>query len=432
MWGALWLYKATGDQAYLTKAENEFPAIANAAGYTMAWDDKAYGSYLLLAQLTGKQTYKDQIETWLDGEMPGSGKTYTPAGLLFGTDFSPIPYAMGVVLGARLYLDITDESNPKYATYQDFITTQVDYMLGNNPENTSYVVGFGDRYPLNPHHRAATGSTDQNDPNPNKYVLEGALVGGPSQDDSFEDQRSFVKQSEPAISYNSTLVGVVAAMVADSGGGGDEGGGTPQPTQPEATIPQTSSPPDLLGTIGAEWVGERYPVAVNLAGAVGDSDLSGNWTALWDEDNLYLAVKVTDDAKVNDSENAWEDDSVEVYIDSGNDKASAYDGNDFQYVFGVNGASDQDVSVVEVSKGAVSGVEYDFTKNSVGGYELELKIPWNTLQASGVAADKLIGIDVQLNDDDDGGDRDAQKSWQAATNTAWQNPQVFGTAQLGP
>ena len=426
VWGALWLYRATGDQAYLTKAENEFPPIANKAGYTMAWDDKAYGSYLLLAQLTGEQVYKDQIENWLDGEMPGSGKTYTPAGLLFGTDFSPIPYAMGVVLGARLYLDIIDESNPKYATYRDFIVKQVDYMLGDNPENISYVVGFGDRYPLRPHHRAATGSTNQDDPNPNAHILEGALVGGPSQDDSFEDRRSFVAQSEPAISYNSALVGVVAAMVADFGGG--TGTSQPpeptQPAEPGATVLETSSPPAVDGVLENLWTGERYPVSNNLLGDASGGDLSGEWTALWDADNLYLAVNVTDDAAQKDSDDPWQDDSVELYLDGDNNKDAVYDANDFQYIFRLD-----DAAVTEVNKSATSGVEFSFSKVA-GGYELEVKLPWSTLQASGTGTGKRLGLDVQVNDDDDSSDRDAKKSWHATSDNAWQNPQAFGTAEL--
>ncbi|MGL5927979.1 MAG: glycoside hydrolase family 9 protein, partial [Dermatophilaceae bacterium] len=133
--------------------------------------------------------------------------------LLFGTDFLPIPYAMGVVNGALAYMDLVGPSHPRYGTYRDFVVTQTDYMLGANPEGTSYVVGFGEKYPLQPHHRAATGSTDQGDPNPNEHVIVGALVGGPAQDDQFSDSRPDVKQMEPAISSNAQLVAVAAAFV---------------------------------------------------------------------------------------------------------------------------------------------------------------------------------------------------------------------------
>ena len=34
--------------------------------WTLAWDDKSYGDYVLLAKLTGKQQYIDDADRWLD------------------------------------------------------------------------------------------------------------------------------------------------------------------------------------------------------------------------------------------------------------------------------------------------------------------------------------------------------------------------------
>ncbi|MGL5865777.1 MAG: glycoside hydrolase family 9 protein [Dermatophilaceae bacterium] len=213
VWGALWLHKATGDQAYLAKAEKEFPPIAYSSSYTMSWDNKAFGSFLLLAEVTDKPTYFAKVEQWLDGEMPGGGKPYTPGGLLFGTDFLSVPYAMGVVNGALAYMDLIGPNHPKYATYRNFVVKQTDYVLGANPESMSYVVGFGEKFPTQPHHRAASGVTDINATTPNKHVLVGALIGGPGRDDQFSDKRTDYRQMEPAISSNAKLVGVAAAFV---------------------------------------------------------------------------------------------------------------------------------------------------------------------------------------------------------------------------
>ena len=33
--------------------------------------------------------------------------------------------------------------------------TQIDYMLGDNKDRFSYVIGFGDSFPLTPHHRSS-------------------------------------------------------------------------------------------------------------------------------------------------------------------------------------------------------------------------------------------------------------------------------------
>ena len=54
VWGAIWLYKATGDQAYLNKAISYYDEFGF-GGKTQffSWDDKIAGAQVLLAQETG-------------------------------------------------------------------------------------------------------------------------------------------------------------------------------------------------------------------------------------------------------------------------------------------------------------------------------------------------------------------------------------------
>jgi hypothetical protein len=58
------MYRATGEAAYLTKAETIYSQ--NIAGlplkWTHNWDDKTYGATVLLAELTGKAVYKTAAE----------------------------------------------------------------------------------------------------------------------------------------------------------------------------------------------------------------------------------------------------------------------------------------------------------------------------------------------------------------------------------
>jgi oligosaccharide reducing-end xylanase len=42
----------------------------------------------------------------------------------------------------------------------------------------------------------------------------------------------------------------------------------------------------------------------------------------------------------------------------------------------------------------------------------------------------LLGLDVHINDDDNGGSRDGKKAWFNALDTSWQNPATFATARL--
>ena len=73
MWGAIWLYKATGDTTYLTKAETYFANLNKANqtttpeyAWTMGWDDYSYASYILLAEITGQPQYIADAERNLD------------------------------------------------------------------------------------------------------------------------------------------------------------------------------------------------------------------------------------------------------------------------------------------------------------------------------------------------------------------------------
>lgn len=68
--------------------------------------------------------------------------------------------------------------------------------------------------PANPHHAGASGGTDigniNTSPPTETYVLYGAIVGGPNQNDEFYDVRDDWQQSEVALDYNAPFQGLVA------------------------------------------------------------------------------------------------------------------------------------------------------------------------------------------------------------------------------
>jgi endoglucanase len=104
----------------------------------------------------------------------------------------------------------------------------VDYILGENPKKMSYMVGFGSNYVQQAHHRGASivsikknnkavtckGGFDQyfNRAEPNPNVLDGAVVGGPDENDAYTDSRSNFQQAEPATVNTAPLVGVLARL----------------------------------------------------------------------------------------------------------------------------------------------------------------------------------------------------------------------------
>jgi len=190
-------------------------------------------------------------------------------------------------------------------------------------------------------------------------------------------------------------------------------------------ISKTSVAPTIDGLVDASW--DSYiPTAITkvIQGSVGSSsDLSAQWRALWDNSNLYVLIEVTDNTQENDSPETYNDDAVEIYIDINNDKATSYGANDFQYVFRWD-----DVGIYETTGKSTDDIVLEQTTTSTG-YIIEAKIPWATLSGS-PAIGQSLGFDVHVNDDDDGGVRDAKISWAANTDDAWQNPSLFGTAIL--
>lgn len=105
----------------------------------------------------------------------------------------------------------------------------MDYLLGENPQKRSYMVGFGVNPPTQPHHRGASvpplppnqevncgmSFNDWFNPNkPNVNELTGAIVGGPDKNDSFQDLRSASSYTEPVTYCNSLAVGPLAKLAA--------------------------------------------------------------------------------------------------------------------------------------------------------------------------------------------------------------------------
>ena len=101
-------------------------------------------------------------------------------------------------------------------TYRRYALQNVDYLLGRNATGYCYVTGFGDKSPMNPHHRISA-SDGVGRPFP------GMLVGGPNPgqqdrrdiprpypssvpDESYMDVEQSYASNEVAINWNASLV----------------------------------------------------------------------------------------------------------------------------------------------------------------------------------------------------------------------------------
>ena len=166
------------------------------------------------------------------------------------------------------------------------------------------------------------------------------------------------------------------------------------------------------------------PQALNLLleGKTWDKrDISGKWQVKWDKENIYFSAKVYDKEKSEDSSDPSNDDSIEFYIDTDNSRGSKFDKkNDFHFIFARNKAAV--VFGKKNPKGRKIDIPFEI-EEKYDGYELRAKISWKQLGKTPAVKNKL-SMDVTMNDDDDGGKRDARISWNSRNTNP--RPKDFG------
>ncbi|GKD63574.1 endoglucanase 18-like protein [Tanacetum coccineum] len=246
LWAAAWLHKASGERRYLKYAVSH--REWNQPATEFSWDNKYAGAQTLFAKeyFSGKhelETFKRGADSFVCAIMPNSGSTQirtTPSGLLYTRDGSYLQYASSASMVLLAYSLVlvepiqcgSTEFTP--AEIKSFAKSQVDYILGNNPMKMSYMVGYGNNYPTQLHHRGASidsvynhpakvGCSDgyssyfsSSKPNPNIHV--GAIVGGPNSNDGFSDTRLDHSHLEPTTYMNAAFVGSVAAFLHENFG----------------------------------------------------------------------------------------------------------------------------------------------------------------------------------------------------------------------
>ncbi|XP_078657278.1 endoglucanase E-4-like [Branchiostoma floridae x Branchiostoma belcheri] len=212
-WGAAWMYRATGEAGYLTKAEQYYDEYGISGG-GFSWDEKQSGAMLVLYKATNKEKYKNDISTYMSRKMPGGGDTYTPKGLLWLNEWGSCRHSANHAFLALVAASMGINTGQ----YREFAANQIHYMLGDS--GRSLVVGFGHNFPVRPHHRASTcpidGWCDWNTYNNwdfNENVLDGALVGGPDAHDNYVDDRSNFHTNEVAVDYNAGFQGCLAGLI---------------------------------------------------------------------------------------------------------------------------------------------------------------------------------------------------------------------------
>ncbi|KAH7668517.1 Glycoside hydrolase family 9 protein [Dioscorea alata] len=249
LWGAAWLRRASQDASFLTYIQDNGKTLgADDNINEFGWDNKHAGLNVLVskefleAQEYSLESYKASADSFMCTLVPESSTShiqYTPGGLIYkpgGSNMQHVTSIAFLLLTYANYLEKTSQIvncgsisvGPTSLRLQ--AKKQIDYLLGDNPMKMSYMVGYGEKYPQRIHHRGSSlpsksrhpkfiackeGSIYYNSSNPNPNPLIGAVVGGPGEDDVYEDDRADFRKSEPTTYINAPLVGALAYFVAN-------------------------------------------------------------------------------------------------------------------------------------------------------------------------------------------------------------------------
>ena len=200
------------------------------------------------------------------------------------TDYSPKYYTIGGGWGASRYNCAWQMYAMQYASatgndqFYEYAKKNMDYLLGDNSSNTSYLIGYGESWPVHIHHRAANCSADSTQNPSATYTLYGALIGGPTgENGTYEDNANSYSFTEPALDYNGCFIMAIAGLYDKYGNGTDKlnsiiteateidenhkfgNWGSDNPTEPTTTEPTTTEPTTVTTTNGGTG-GYDHPV----------------------------------------------------------------------------------------------------------------------------------------------------------------------------
>jgi hypothetical protein len=239
-WAALWLYEATEDIKYLDdtlKAGGwleRFPGFRMdclkwdtscwTESWTHCWNSVRAGVFLKLAEVLSAApdtTPYGQYAAAFTGiaranAIRGADGTtsQTPGGFSSIAGWGSGRYNAASQFVALVYVKhFGARDSAAAAAIVPWAKRQMAYLLGDNPLGKSYMMGFTNKYALQPHHPAGHGSmTGQpDDPPENLHIIWGALVNGPSDGDNHIDRRSDYGANEVTIDYNASFLAAIAA-----------------------------------------------------------------------------------------------------------------------------------------------------------------------------------------------------------------------------
>lgn len=149
----------------------------------------------------------------------------------------------------------------------------------------------------------------------------------------------------------------------------------------------------------------------------GDIETTAIFRVLWDDHSLYVLAQVRDSDLSVDSPNAYEQDSVEIFLDESNDKTVDYGSDDLHFRVNYENLRTADTGDPD---GFYTGTVIDDE-----GYSVVLRVPLNDSYDNG----DVLGIELQVNDAS-GSSRIGTLNVFDGSGEAWRDVSVFGEVVL--
>ena len=199
---------------------------------------------------------------------------------------------------------------------------------------------------------------------------------------------------------------------------------------------------------GAKLVIENLMIGNDPEDSASDGTAFRRWGAMHDGTYLYVVVVVDDngDRRRDSGSDLVNDDSLELYIDGDNSKSTSYGSDDFHRILPgkLAGADKQSASSGDIAGPNSSDLNITFaTGPGIGPrgirrprfeqdvYEIRIN-----LDNAGIDPDEAFGFELQVNDDDGGGERNGKWGWKHPAGNGTDvdgtssNPSLMGTLKL--
>lgn len=222
---------------------------------------------------------------------------------------------------------------------------------------------------------------------------------------------------------------------------------TPEPGSP-ILIPEGEpvhaarvlEPPPVVDGDLVEWTALVYPAQEAVFGAqhrTDGNDVAGSWNIAWDDEYLYVAVKVKDDALVQAAtgETLYKGDSIELWlsVDPGS-RGDQLSEREFQVGLSPGdlvGGTTRPEAYLWLPRGLKAPIlDVVIGARAVeGGYTLEAAVPWSVFRLTPFSGEGF-GFTLAVNDDDTPGSPEQQTQVTNTKDSQLRDPRTWGVLTL--